>query len=275
MFLRATRWLGLGGLIVAVAAGMALAASEKPEAGEKRARFSRELGQRLAASARLEGDKAVQFVKVWEAGARERHEGRRQFKQAMKALKAASEDSKANVKRPLDDLQKAVLSMLDSQAHTISAVREVLPVADQARMLLAHKGWKLLALPGMKQAVPAIITYFRDDFLNSVTGLSSEARKHLQAAGDEAMKTRVGLVEKRLELLSKLEEAGPDGKETPKLLDGVVSNTEALCQTIVDQISETRKTVPDAELARVLVALKDRVGTLRQKLGFLKGVVKD
>ncbi len=266
-------------LVALMVCSVAAVGAGRPARGEGRAHYAaREFGQRLAARAGLKDEKAVKFVKLLEAGSKERHENRRDLKAGMQSLETAFAEGKgqpAEVNKALDQVQKAVLAVLDGHAATMKSAREIMSPAEQARFLLGRKGWKLLTLPGMQQAVPALVGYFRDDFLNSVTGLDPEARKQIASIGDKSMTRRVELVGKMLRQMTVLEETGAEGKEVVAVLDSLAADGASLRESIAEQIVETRKAVPELELARVLLAFKGKLHSFGTKLGFLREAVKD
>lgn len=271
---------GLGFCLVALMACSTAAIGEgRPAHRQGRAHHAaREFGQRLAAQAGLKDENAVKFVKLLETYAKDRRESRRSLKASMDELETAYADGKgqpAQLNKALDRLQKAVLEGFDSRAATMRSARELMSPAEQARFLLSRKGWKFLTLPGMKQAVPALIGYFRDDFLNSVAGLDPAARGKIASIGDRQMTRRVELVDKMLQRMGQLEEAGAEGKGVAELLDGLAADGASLRETVAEQIVETRKAVPELELARVLLAFKGKLHSFGLKLGFLREAVKD
>ncbi|MBI4869506.1 MAG: hypothetical protein HY816_21410 [Candidatus Wallbacteria bacterium] len=268
---RRNRWIVAATVIATLGLGTvsALAAhAAKGEPGKK----AREMGQRLAAKAGLKGEKAVQFVKTWDAAAQERREKRKELVQAMKQL--ATEFREAGKDKPLtrslDRVQAAVLALVDGHGKTIESLRSTLTSEQQSRLVLESKGHRILALPGMKQAVPALVKHLRGEFLAAVPELDRQAREKLESIGESHMQERSKLLEQRLAIIEKLRGASGDGSQAAALLDQLVANGAALRETVTEQIVEVRKGVPERELARVLVALGEKVRSLRGKAKALR-----
>ncbi|MBI3892757.1 MAG: hypothetical protein HY303_14640 [Candidatus Wallbacteria bacterium] len=261
-----SKWMLGGSLAIVLGLGTVTAMASNVVKGAP-AKMVRELGQRIAAKAGLQGDKAVRFMKVWDNAADERKEKRQELVSSMKELAAEFKAGKKDreLTRALDRVQAAFLALVDGHGKTIDSLRATMSPQEQARVVLASKGHKILGLPGMKQAVPALIGHIRTEFLNSVPDLSPEARTKLEAIGENQGQQRAKLLEQRLETIKKLEAAGAESKEAAALVEQIAANGAALRETVAEQISEVRKSVSDGELARVLVTLGEKLKEMRGK----------
>lgn len=267
------RWLAIAGVGI-LAAGTSVSVWALGKAGPAvREKMVREMGQKIAASARLEGDRAAKFVKSWERQAGERQQTRQAVRQAMKdVVKASREDSEASgLKKALDELQSALAAALEGQGKTIDTLRKELSPAEQSRVLLARKGHKVLRLPGMKEALPALAGFIRGEVLTGTPGLATESRQSLESIGKRYAAKRSELIQNRMALMEKLEKAGSEAAGNQELLDQIARNTDSLRHTVGEQLAEVRKQVPDAELAKVVAGLAKKAHGIRERAKAWRG----
>ena len=213
-------------------------------------------GQAMAARVHLSGAAADRFAKAWQDETARRDAGLREIRDALAAVRA--DRGATNAKRAMDRVQAAFQNMMDLYVGSVARLGQGLTAEEQARLVGGGSLYRIVAMNGMRQALPALVDYAADEMAKAVPGVDDATRAKLSALRAKQLARAMDLLVARAASKQKL----ADPATRTAALNDLAKNHLELAEAVAEDLRELRREVPDDKSAALFGALADRLGAL-------------